>query len=447
MSDETMRMRSLRHRRRLRPGTGTILLLLIVVAIVPVTVVQVVGVPVPFTVAVAAGYAVQTGIVVFVALRWRIQPRDPWIWIALVYGILQLATLLSVGFRYGTYDLMDLIGAVAGTVGIVVYAGMVQAMRPDEADPRKFLAGFLWLTLAAIVVNLVLHAQDIPQLMSASSSYQFELSSVFANRNQFGYFLFLSIVAHALYLAGRRPRLHNVGLFGLQIVSLLLTMSRGSIAATIIFAVVFALLQLRMRTRYFMITVMAAAIAAMIMVFTDIGGTVRDLILRPSAALAGRDVVWGIGLDIWKEHGILLGSGGFRGVALAQEHGMQFTEFHSFLIETLVSGGLAELLFLLAVLALVWTRVAKSSLDSRRRHVLFASAAGVAGLSCVESVSLFTIGLVGTIFTIFFISLPLLCAELPPSAGSNRRPPSDGSNHRPPPAGSNHRPRPMKEYR
>src|SRR5699024_8472258 len=99
---------------RFHPGTGTILLTLIVVAIVPVTVVQVIGVPVPFTAAVAAGYAVQTGIVVFVASRWRIQPRDPWIWIALVYGILQLATLLSVGFRYGTYDLMDLMGAVAG---------------------------------------------------------------------------------------------------------------------------------------------------------------------------------------------------------------------------------------------------------------------------------------------------------------------------------------------
>lgn len=446
MSDETMRTRPLSSRRRFHPGTGTILLTLIVVAIVPVTVVQVIGVPVPFTAAVAAGYAVQTGIVVFVASRWRIQPRDPWIWIALVYGILQLATLLSVGFRYGTYDLMDLMGAVAGTVGIVVYAGLVQAMRPDEADLRKFLTGFLWLTLAAIIVNSVLHAQDIPQLLNASSSYQFELSSFFANRNQFGYFLFLSIVAHALCLAGRRPRLHNVGLFGLQIVSLLLTMSRGSIAATIIFAVVFALLQLRTRARYFIATVMAAATAGTIMLLTDIGSTVRDLVLRPSAALAGRDVVWGIGLDIWREHGILLGSGGFRGVTLAQEHGMQFSEFHSFLIETLVSGGLAELLFLFAVLALVWTRVVKSSLDSRRRHVLFASAVGVAGLSCVESVSLFTIGLVGTIFTIFFISLPLLCAELAPPTDRNRRSLPAGST-RPLPAGRHRRPLPAKEYR
>src|SRR5699024_3342317 len=139
-----------------------------------------------------------------------------------------------------------------------------------------------------------------------------------------------------------------------------------------------------------------------------------------------------------------------------------FSDFHSFLIETLVSGGLAELLFLLAVLALVWTQVAKSSLDSRRRHVLFASAAGVAGLSCVESVSLFTIGLVGTIFTIFFISLPLLCAELAPPADSNRRPLPAGSTRplpagstrplpagstRPLPAGSHRRPRPAQEYR
>src|SRR5699024_1931388 len=154
-------------------GTGTILLALIVVAIVPVTVVQAIGGPVPFTAAVATGCAVQTGIVVFVASRSRLRPRHPRIWIARVDGTPPLAARPSVGFRYGTYDLMDLMGAVAGTVGIVVYSGLVQAMRPDEADLRKFLTGFLWLTLAAIIVNSVLHAQDIPQLLSASSSYQF----------------------------------------------------------------------------------------------------------------------------------------------------------------------------------------------------------------------------------------------------------------------------------
>src|SRR5699024_11060420 len=185
-------------------------------------------------------------------------------------------------------------------------------------------------------------------------------------------FLFLSIVAHALCLAGRRPRLHNVGLFGLQIVSLLLTMSRGSIAATIIFAVVFALLQLRTRARYFIATVMAAATAGTIMLLTDIGSTVRDLVLRPSAALAGRGDVWGIGLDRGSEHGLCLGSWGLLGGPAAREHGMQFSAFHSFRIEPPGSGGLAELLFLFAVRRLVWTRVVKSSLDSGRRHVLFA---------------------------------------------------------------------------
>src|SRR5699024_12245548 len=113
-----------------------------------------------------------------------------------------------------------------------------------------------------------------------------------ANRNQFGYFLFLSIVAHALHLAGRRPRLHNVGLFGLQIVSLLLTMSRGSIAATIIFAFVFALLQLRLRARYFLARVMAAATGGTITRLTDIGSTVRELEHRQSAARARRAVDW-----------------------------------------------------------------------------------------------------------------------------------------------------------
>lgn len=91
---------------------------------------------------------------------------------------------------------------------------------------------------------------------------------------------------------------------------------------------------------------------------------------------------------------------------------MLYEEFHSFFVETLVGGGIAELVVMMLILGLVWRKVVRSHLDSGRRHVLYASAVGVAGLACVESVSFFTVGLVGTLFTIFFVSLPLLYANL-----------------------------------
>lgn len=399
-----------------RSGVGGLLLILLLVAIVPVAVVVAFGVPVPFMVAVGIGYMLQLLVIVVAAFHWRVQPRDPWIAIAIVYGIMQATTLVSVGMRYGTYDVLDLLGAAAGIIGILVFAGLVQALHPSEHDLHTFLGGFLWLTFIAIIVNFVQHASDIPLMFSADSSYQFEFASFFANRNQFGYFLFLGLVAHMLYLHGRRCRAHNIGLFALQIASLFLTMSRGSIAASLIFLTVFAVLRLRTKPKYFASFLAVGGIGAAVVVTTGVGDKLEELILRPDAALAGRDVVWSIGLDIWREHGILLGSGSFRGVMIAQERGMPYEEFHSFFVESLVGGGLVELILMLLILGLAWRRVVRSHLDVGRRHVLYASAVGVMGLSCVESVSFFTVGLVGTLFTIFFVSLPILYAGLPPAA-------------------------------
>lgn len=407
---------AVRRRSSTRSGVGGLLLILLLVAIVPVAVVVAFGVPVPFMVAVGVGYVLQLLVISAVAVHRRVQPRDPWIAIAVVYGIMQATTLVSVGMRYGTYDSLDLLGAAAGIIGVLVFAGLVQALHPSEHDLQTFLGGFLWLTFIAIIVNFVQHARDIPLMFSADSSYQFEFASFFANRNQFGYFLFLSLVAHMLYLHGRRCRAHNLGLFALQIASLLLTMSRGSIAASLIFLAVFAVLRLRTKPKFFGSFLAVGGIGASVVVATGVGDKLEELILRPDAALAGRDVVWSIGLDIWREHGIMLGSGSFRGVTIAQERGMPYEEFHSFFIESLVGGGVADLILMLLILGLVWLRVVRSHLDAGRRHVLYASVVGVLGLSCVESVSFFTVGLVGTLFTIFFVSLPILYAGLPTAA-------------------------------
>ena len=173
--------------------------------------------------------------------------------------------------RYGTYDVLDLLGAAAGIIGILVFAGLVQALHPSETDLHTFLGGFLWLTFIAIIVNFVQHASDIPLMFSADSSYQFEFASFFANRNQFGYFLFLGLVAHMLYLHGRRCRVHNIGLFALQIASLLLTMSRGSIAASVIFLTVFAVLRLRTKPKYFASFLAVSGIGAAVVVTTGVG--------------------------------------------------------------------------------------------------------------------------------------------------------------------------------
>lgn len=393
-------------------SSGALWLLLIIISILPISLVTTIGVPIPLVAAVGVGYLVQLLVVVVALLKLRIQPQDPWIWIAVLYASLQVVTLVSATLLGLNFFMMDLFGVVGKLFGVIIYAGLAQAMRPSEKQMDDFLRGMLQLTALMIIINILLNASDFSSVLTVSSSYQLDFSSAFANRNQFAFFLFLSMVAHALYLHGRRLRVINVVLFAGQIGSLLLTMSRTSLIAVIIFAAVFAIFHLKQRPKYLLSFSGLGIIAVVLAEYLGLIDTLRNNLVRPSSGLSGRDDLWGLGFKIWTDHNILFGVGGFNGIDMAQKLGMSTAEFHSFLIETLVGGGLVELLMLIAIVFIAWSRLARSTLDSYRRHVLFSAGIAIAVYSLAESASLFSIGLVGTIFTVFVITLPILYSNL-----------------------------------
>ncbi|WP_179129635.1 O-antigen ligase family protein [Corynebacterium pacaense] len=396
-------------------GSGRLWVLLIIIAILPVALITTLDLPVPLTAGVGAAYLLQLVVVCVALLRLRIQPQDPWIWIAVLYACLQVVTLVSAWLAGLDTDLMDLLGVVGKLLGVVIYAGVAQAMTPSERQMGDFLRGFLWLTVLTVIVNVALNAGDFSSISTVTSSYELDFSSFFANRNQYGFFLFLSIVAHALFLHGRRPGPVSILLFAAQFGSLILTMSRTSLIAVLIFALVFAVLHLRSRPTFLISFIVLGGFAVLLANYLGLMDTLRKVLVRPSSGLAGRDDLWQLGLGIWYDHNILFGVGAFNGIDMAQQLGMTTAEFHSFFVETLVGGGLVEMLVLLVIVSIAWSRLARSPLDSYRRHVLYASGVAVAVYSLAESASLFSIGLVGTVFTVFVITLPILYSNLRPS--------------------------------
>lgn len=399
-------------------GIGIALFLILCASILPVAVVTNGIVTMPFVIAVGAGYLLQIAIFLLMALHWRIQPRGPWLGIALFCGFTQLLTLISTTFNYNDIALMDLANAVSKVIGIVFYAGLVGALSPTEKDIRQFLTGVLGLAAIAILVNAVMNGADFTKILSVSSSYSLDFSSFFANRNQFGSFLFLSIVAHCLYIHKKKINWFNVLLFSGQVISLVLTMSRGAILALAVFIFVFCLAEFARRPKYLLLLVTGALTTVLIGSKLGLGETINRLLLRPDAGLSTRDVLWAVGVDVWTDSSVLLGVGSFSGLELARMHEMELEEFHSFWVEALVSGGLVELFLILLVLGIVWRQLSQSSLERYPRRVLFSAAVGVFVLSLVESLSFFTIGLVGSMYSLFLISVPLLyarlnCAEAP----------------------------------
>lgn len=393
-------------------GLGSFLLILMVCSVLPVALIISLGVGIPFIFAVFVGYLAQLIVWGAMALRWKIYPKDPWIVIAAIYAILQSLTLGTVVLAQGTYEIMDLAGVFAKIVGILLFAGMMQALHPSEREIEKFLKGFLVLTFLALIFALIIDSDDLLNISNVSSSYELVVSSFFANRNQFGSFLFVSLVAHALYLNGRKLKLWNIMFFCFQVVFLTLTMSRGSFLAMVLFAGSFALFNLKRRPKYFVLFMGTIVTFAVVLLNTQVGATLQQLLFRTESGVSGRDVIWNYGTAIWLDYGVLFGTGTFRGVQLAQELGMGVSEFHSWIIDTLVSGGVFELFLLLIILGKVWFDLAKSGLDNYRRFVLYSAGIGILGLSFVESISIFTMGFVGTMYSIFLVSLPILYANL-----------------------------------
>lgn len=393
-------------------GMGLLLAAIVLSAVLPVTLVYTFQAPVPFVMTVALGFLFQIGIFLFMIVHWRVTPSDPWIWIALVYGLSQLATLASTALGQGSYEVIDLVNAGAKSIGVLLFAGVVQSLPVNYAEIQRFLKSFLWLVGIAVAANMVLNFGDLSGILTASSSYELNFSGIFANRNQFGYFLFLGIVASFLYFHGTKVHVIHVVFLSAQILSLLLTMSRGAILAFGVFIFGLVLLWLKKRPFYFISLIVWLLMLVAIGAYFNFGDVVDRLFVRSKEGVTGRDDLWIAGLQVWLDHNIFLGVGTYRGLVIAQSDGMHFGEFHNFAVETLVSGGLLEFGILVLIFLTVWRSLIRSRVDHSVKFVFAAAFLGMLVLSLVESISFFTIGLAGTLFTIFFISLPIMYSSV-----------------------------------
>ncbi len=394
---------------------GRAVFLLILIAVLPVALIMTFSPPVPLFAGVALGYVVQLVVVVAVSLRLRAKPRDPWVWIALLYGISQLVTLAVSNLRFGALEYMDLINAVSKSVGVLMFAGLAQAVATTNRGIEVLLRGIVGLALVSVVVNLVLNIGELGSLSAEQSSYTVSFSSFFGNRNQYGSFLFLSIVAHALLLTLRGARWVTPLVFAAQIASLILTMSRGALAATVVFFLAFTIFRFVKRPGHLVRLALLGLLAAGVIYYSGAVKAVNDLFVREDSGLSGRDELWSTGLHIWSTNDVLFGVGTFRGQQIAESLGMEFSEFHSFYVETLVSGGVVEFGLLMAIFAFVAFGIVPRTPESAVRHGLYAGGLAISALSMFESISFFTIGFVGTIFTVFVVTLPIMLANRTPS--------------------------------
>lgn len=245
--------------------------------------------------------------------------------------------------------------------------------------------------------------------------------SFFAHRNQFAIFLYISIISNIFLIIRYSQKRYIIPLivFG---VNLVLTISRTGMLCTAIFIFLFFVTTPKIKIRYKLLTLMICAILCGISVkkvyeqYPDIAQKIENVFIRTQSIkdFTGRSNIWKIGIDLVNKDNktMAFGVGRFVGVkALDVIKYNNITQFHSFYVDILVTGGLMELFYLISIYIVIIVKVLKSQMDKTFKTIYISAFISYAIYCLFESLGRFSIGCADTVCLVMFISIPLLHAN------------------------------------
>lgn len=359
---------------------------------------------------VAFAYIIQSIIIAKTFFKKRVKISIIFMTICLI--IIQLLTIISDSVAGININGNDFINVLAKALNFFLFFGIMINVKLNKNQILFFMKCLVVFAFIGSAYNMIINWDIIANLQHITSSYQVELKSFFPNRNQFGMFLFISIIAHHYIITSSAANKKSIFVLLIQILNLVLTMSRGSILALIVFYGILYIKHFKNIKILASIMLMLSTMILLIISNEQLKDFIIKNIIRADVGIAGRNDVWNMGFDVFIQNNIINGVGFYTGVEIAKSKGFQFDQFHSFYIDTLVSGGLLELLFIISILVYVYRRCLKNCGEKEFKRIYVASMGGVFATSFFESVSLFSIGYVDTIFTIFFITIPILLSNM-----------------------------------
>lgn len=316
---------------------------------------------------------------------------------------------------YGEINILDIADILVRWFSIVYLFLVCGKMAIDEKTLLQFMKWILGIGILSCVYNLFFNFAEIINISELANSYQANFKSFFANRNQFATFLVITIIA-SLYLlknSDYKSKLYKV-LFGVAALNLLLTFSRTAIIATCLYLLLVVCWELRGHffKKYLLLTALVLlAIAVLMSPATQ--QLTNTLIIREESIsdVSGRSDIWQTGLGLVSGANVAFGVGEFNGLERAKQSGFEFTQFHSFYIDSLVLGGVYWLVMMIVILLVTIKRIKVGLAHSKYYPITYYSFVVFIILSAFESVGLFGLGYVDTITTVFFVSVPLLYAN------------------------------------
>lgn len=311
---------------------------------------------------------------------------------------------------------LDFVNMLAKSISIYLFYVLPKYLVFSRLALKKYAKLMINLAIIACIYNIVSNFSILTSgFVGVSSSYEIKLCSFFVNRNQFGMFLVVSIFLFEFAFSPNRSWYKKIVLV-LLLINLLLTFSRGSMISVIFFYIVRYTFNHNIEQnikQYLKVTVALALIVLIIILYVPwIENFMKTMVIRADTGTSGRTDVWLMGLNV-ASHNIINGIGSFTGIDLAIKKGFEFGQFHNLYIDTLVGGGIIELILLLIIYRKAFEACGRCQ-DKNIRNSFKAFLLAVLLMGMNESVSFFSLGYVDIFFTINCITLPFLVNNMEP---------------------------------
>lgn len=274
----------------------------------------------------------------------------------------------------------------------------------SHGDIRNALLVVVGFATLSSLINIFVNYETIIDIRSLVRPYDARFTGVFLGRNQFGGFLFLSVVSYIF--------LHDIFNFHISKVilaligvNLILTFSRAPILATFVF--LFISKYRVMKVKNLLVTFCILTVLSSLYFSTSLGEIVDKFLIRKEIGSAGRIERWcNLFCIVLDNPLILLGisPAGFKELML--RNGFGFAQIDNAYLEILVSYGLiGSVLYVFLFVYSIYITM-KKNISPKIKKDIVAFVVSFFIYNILEAMVLFEAGLIQWVATLLFVVVP-----------------------------------------
>lgn len=363
-----------------------------------------------YTVIVGSAFVIQSILILYAASRDSFKISTKTLMAGTSLAVMLTITLFIQSFSSSIYfDKNDYINVPVRFIAFFTFLCMLSRVSITKASLLKFFRGIVVLGVIASIFNLIKNYDQLLNVFNVRNAYAYNFQSFYLNRNSYAQLLFFSIIANTVLFIENKTKigLFFYILFGFNLIA---TFSRGSLLAVTVFFMTYHFIANRRRFIKNMKIVVSGVMAfSLIWMSSNLKEFLIETLIRSDVGTTQRAGIWDVGFQLLDETSWLFGIGEFSAVNYLNRFGYSNSEFHSFYVETLVTGGLALTIFFIAILWFISKKIRLiTKNDKNLGNVYFAGFISMMVYAFFESISFFTMGYVGTLYSTFFISIPLM---------------------------------------